>query len=78
MKTEIETLELSLFAHWATYLINGDASGLEDGEQEEIDSYLATLPGWSCIDVSEDYSFRRSNDASNLGGDCADYKFIKM
>jgi hypothetical protein len=78
MKTKLQTETYSLPVYWASYLINGDASGLEDGEQAEIDAWLASLPyGWECVDVSEDSDFRRSNDATDLGGDCADYTFIR-
>ena len=27
-------------SYWASYLINGDDSGLEDGEKQRIDAYL--------------------------------------
>lgn len=27
--------------YWASYLINGDASGLKDGEQAKVDAWLA-------------------------------------
>ena len=37
----METLTYTLPAYWASYLINGDASGLEPGEQEQIDAWLA-------------------------------------
>lgn len=77
-KTRFETEIYSLPVYWASYLINGDGSGLEDGEQEEIDAWLASLPcGWNCVDVSEETDFRRSNDATDLGGDCADYTFMR-
>ena len=79
MKTRFETTTYSLPVYWASYLINGDTSGLEDGEQTEIDAWLAALPyGWDCVDVSEETSFRRSNDSnSTLAGDCADYTFMR-
>ena len=78
MKTKFETETYSLPVYWASYLINGDASGMEDEEQAECDSFLASLPyGWDCVDVSEESDFRHSNDATNLGGDCADYSFMR-
>ena len=76
MKMQIETY--SLPAYWASYLINGDSSGMEDTEQAECDAFLSGLPyGWSCVDVSEESDFRHSNDAGTLAGDCADYSFIR-
>lgn len=77
-RTRFETATYSLPVYWASYLINGDASGLEGGEQETIDTWLSALPfGWQPVDVREDYSFRSSNDAGTLAGDCADYTFIR-
>jgi hypothetical protein len=75
MKTE--TVTYSLPVYWASYLINDDASGMEDDEQADCDAFLASLPaGWSCVDVSEESDFRPSNDAGTLAGDCSDYIFI--
>ena len=75
MKTQIETLEYTLPAYWASYLINGDASGLKDGEQAAIDAFISKeskpRPIYF-VDVGESY-FARSNDANSLGGDVADY-----
>lgn len=34
-------IELTGPASWASYLINGDASGLDDGEQAKADAWLA-------------------------------------
>ena len=73
MITETFTLPV----YWASYLVNDDASGLEDNEQDEIDAWLdANAPG-VCVDVSEDYGFCHTNDANNIGGDCAVYTFMK-
>jgi len=76
MKTqEIKTIEYKLPAHWASYLFNNDASGLEDGEQEEIDSFIeresSPFP-IHFVDCGESY-FSRSNDANSMGGDVCDY-----
>jgi hypothetical protein len=76
MKMQTETY--SLPSYWASYLINGDSSDMEDDEQKACDMFLASLPyGWYCVDVSEESDFRRSNDAGTLPGDCADYTFIR-
>lgn len=61
---------------WACYLINGDASGLEDSEIAEIDSFCEGLG--SCVDVSEEPYFSWENDANGLGGDVAEFTFIKV
>lgn len=76
MKMQSETYSLPVY--WASYLINGDASGLEDTDQAKCDAFLQSLPyGWYCVDVSEESHFRHSNDAGTLAGDCADYTFIR-
>jgi len=39
----MKTLEITTYtlpAYWASYLINGDASGLEEGEQALLDAFL--------------------------------------
>ena len=72
---QIEVLAYQLPAYWASYLINGDASGLEDGEQAQIDAFLkresVPYPIYF-VDCGESY-FSHSNDATNLGGDVCDY-----
>ncbi|WP_408902518.1 hypothetical protein [Methylobacterium radiotolerans] len=74
---------ITLPSHWACYLINGDASGLDDGEAERIAAHLnAELPADAAIvDVIEDserftWSFRLyGGDAS--GGDVADFTVLQ-
>jgi hypothetical protein len=71
------TITLSLPACWASYLINGDASGLEAGEQEQIDAFLACEDLPPPVDCSEEASFSRYNDAhTGLAGDVLDYTFL--
>jgi hypothetical protein len=67
----------TLPAYWASYLINGDASGLEAGEQEIIDSFLARNGLDSPVDCSEEAYFSLFNDANTaLAGDVLDYTFL--
>lgn len=71
-----DTLEYTLPAYWAPYLINDDPSGLENSEIAEIDTFLKdkNLPG--PVGVSEESEFKHSNDANNLGADCLIYSFL--
>ncbi len=62
-------------AYWASYLINGDASGLEGEDQQACDAWLARNPGGSCVDCGESY-FSHRNDAGTLAGDVAEYTFL--
>ena len=43
--------EITAPSHWASYLINGDASGYDDAEIKAADEYFA---GWHVVDVSAD------------------------
>lgn len=78
--------EVNALQNYASYLINGDASGLEDGEAETVDAFFKFLPkdflkrnpGWeirhiSGADESDDLGFRRC-DICNLLGDCTVYR----
>jgi hypothetical protein len=58
--------------YWACYLINGDASGLEDGEQSTIDAWIETENSPWFVDVGESF-FAWGNDATNMGGDVCQY-----
>jgi hypothetical protein len=73
----MNTTEYLLPSHWASYLINGDASGLEDEEIKEIDSWYESEGVRSCVGVEED-GFHWGNDASSLGGDCSVYTFMEL
>ena len=76
----IKEITEELPVYWATYLMYGDSSGLEDGEENLIKETLEhlELSSSDCIDVSEDYSFTwgRSDLPDLEGGDYAVYTFI--
>lgn len=40
-------------AYWASYLINGDASGLDDAEARECDAWIARIGLGAPVDVEE-------------------------
>ena len=46
-------------SHWASYLINADASGYDDAELKAADAYFA---GWHVVNVSDDEWFSWSAD----------------
>jgi hypothetical protein len=46
-KFETDTVEAP--AYWACYLINGDASGMEDDEIAECDRWCESLGEWSIV-----------------------------
>ena len=61
--------------YWASYIINGDASGMDDDEQAACDSWLERNPVGNCVEVGESY-FAHRNDAGTLAGDVAEYTFL--
>jgi hypothetical protein len=61
-------------AYWASYLINGDASGLENGEREQIDAFLDSEGLGSPLDCSDESEFGY-NDATKLAGDVLEFTF---
>lgn len=69
---KFETLTHSLPAYWASYLINGDDSGLSAEEKQEADDYLEKNNFPNFVDVGESY-ISRGNDATDLLCDTADY-----
>ena len=79
-----ETFDLP--AHWAPYLINGDATGFSlnddggDAEIELIDSYLEDHQD-AIISVSEEPFFSKYHDAIDWGVKactCLEYTFITL
>jgi len=62
---------------WASYLINGDASGLDDGEDKLVDAWLESL-NWGLPCGCEDAGFIHWHDARQyaLPADCQTYEFL--
>ncbi len=62
---------------WASYLINGDATGISTEDKEAADQWLESLGMGEPIDA-EDCGFCWTHDAGNvmpLGADCQEYSF---
>ena len=71
-------------AHWASYLVNGDASGMEESDIELADKWAANLAPAYVVDVERDengeacdpwfsWSFGLYTGAETPGGDCLSY-----
>lgn len=69
----MKTITYTLPAYWASYLINGDASGLDDGEQAVIDAWLAKEGYPNIVSCGDESYFSRYNDAGTLAGDVMEY-----
>lgn len=76
----MKTATFTLPAHWAGYLINGDATSFslyDDGDQElaYIDQWVKMNDLGFCLDCSEYPEFATSCDADTLAGDTLEYEF---
>lgn len=72
-------------AHWASYLINGDESGLEPDEKALADKWQESLAPAYAVDVKRDYDGNGEDSwftwgywlhvrlESPLGGSCLTY-----
>lgn len=69
------TEEYILPSCWASWLLNGDSSGLEECDKKKCDSWAEKHPVLSAVAVGESYYCVR-NDADTLAGDVAEYTFI--
>lgn len=76
---ESDTLKrFGLYSHWASLLINGDASGMTEAEEKEVDAFLEReeLQRWTCADVSEQSHFVHRPDSGGLAGTVSRFTFI--
>jgi len=67
----ISTEQYELPVYWASALINGDESGLEEDDLKalrDFERYMITVHGkcW-CLDVEEDSWFSSHHDATRYG-----------
>lgn len=74
----------TLPAHWASYLINGDASGYDDDDLQAMDTLTADIikhHGNAFFSAGDDEpSFTAYHDARHLGvlaADCIEYTIIE-
>lgn len=74
MKIKTETYTLP--AYWAPYFINGDATGHDGDEIQEMRDFMKNHPHLGeALGCSAHPEFRMRNDATDLGCDCLDFYF---
>lgn len=75
--TKGETVTYTLPAYWASYLINGDSSGINSHDEYFADKFLADRNLQPPVSCSEESWFSHRNDSDNrLGGDVLEYTFL--
>lgn len=75
MKVKHTTFSRTAPSHWASYLINGDASGLDSDDIADADAFQAQYG--TPIDCA-DAGFIHAHDAYHIcpfGSDCQTYTF---
>jgi hypothetical protein len=75
MKT-IETVTYVLPACWASYLINGDSSGLSADDYAAANNFINGHGLPMPVSCSDESWFAWHNDAGTLGGDVLEYTFL--
>lgn len=58
----MKTQDFTLPAHWASYFINADPSGLEDEELLQVQAWERDNAPGPCLDVSDDVEILRTGD----------------
>jgi len=75
-----ETFTATAPRAWASYLINGDASGIDDDDRKAADAWIAEFcDGLQPVDC-EEAGFIWRHDAHYwlpLGADCERYTFLR-
>ena len=74
------TVEYTAPSAWASYLVNADASGLEDGEIAQCDAWIKGI-GLGAPVACEDAGFIAYHDARDTGAlpaDCQTYAFPQV
>jgi hypothetical protein len=73
----MKLIELTAPSHWASYLINGDSSGLDAYDVKQADAWIAREGLGDPVNC-EDAGFCRSHDAWTecpFSADCQTYTF---
>ena len=75
----MQEIKQELPIYWASYLMNGDSSGLENQEEKLIDKTLKQLGLTNCVNVLEDINFKWgiSYLPDLLGGDHCTFVFLE-
>jgi len=81
LRAQMQVHEIAASAYWASYLINNDASGLNDAELALADAWLKreSLEHAEFTDCGEPYfswSYGFHTGADCAGGDLCDFTYL--
>jgi len=77
--TRLTAIEATAPSHWASYFINGDASGLYEDELAAADAFLDRMGMGMPVDCRDAGCFCTMHDAWNempLAADCQTYVWL--
>jgi hypothetical protein len=75
----IELNKYVLPSYWASALVNGDFSGCEDEDEQEIKDWLDRVKPGYCVGCSDEAWFQHGHAANrNQGSDVLTYYFEKL
>lgn len=81
MPKRLEVIEATAPSAWASYLINGDDSGIEEGERREADAFVAFVAAGAPVGCEDAgfmwYSNARDWGCTSTGADCQTYSFLR-
>lgn len=71
-----EPIEYKIAVYFLTAIINGDTSGLEDGEEAMLDAFLQSVGVgvWDCDSSEPQFA---QDEVTGLWGDCVEVKFYE-
>ncbi len=72
----LEAEQYTAPSHWASYLINGDASGIDDRDIAQADAFVESVGCGAPVNC-EDAGFIHCPDYGDLAADCRTYTFLR-
>jgi hypothetical protein len=75
----LTAVEATAPSYWASYLINGDCSGMEDHEVKACDAWIKRMGMGSPVSCEDAGCFMRWHDAAiecPFAADCQTYTFL--
>lgn len=76
----IEVTTATAPSHWASFLVNGDASGMESEDLIACMKWLESMAPWYVVGCEDDEHFSKWHDATcfALAATCCTYIFHKI
>jgi hypothetical protein len=70
-----DIIDYELPSHWATAIVNGDFSGLDEDEERQLNEWLESEKPGACVAIEGEEYFSKSCDVVGYVGNVLTYKF---